>query len=196
MKDLAGDGGSGKMPVAIERMMAVEVKQFSKGSVIFREGVLGSTMYEVLDGTVGIFVGYGREDEKKLTELERGRIFGEMAAIEARPRSATAVALTDVSVQEISRSDFQEYFSGNPDKLLEIMRGMTRRIRELTVDYQEVCATIGAWKDADSRGAEQDQGLMSRLRRFAQIFAEGMKYVNPGASRVSYYDPTLLFPRH
>jgi len=156
----------------------MEVKQFKKDSVIFREGTLGRVMYEIKSGSIGIYAAYGTEHEKKLTELEAGRIFGEMAVIEVFPRSATAVALSDAELVEIGAEDLQEYFSGQSDKLLEIMRGMSRRLRELTADYQAVCGTIGAWKDATERGGEKGSGLLAAIKKYAAVFADSMQYVS------------------
>lgn len=161
-------------------------KQFKNGEVIFREGMLGSTMYEIKSGKVGIYAAYGTPDEKKLTELEAGRIFGEMAVIEVYPRSATAVAISDVEAEEVSTADLQDYFSNQPEKLVEIMRGMSRRLRELTADYQEVCGTIGAWKDAKDHGKTKSAGLLASLKKFAAIFDESLKLV-PANEYLMYY---------
>ena len=155
----------------------METKRFHKDEVIFREGSLGSVMYEIQSGSVGIFAAYGTENEKKLTELEAGRIFGEMALIEVFPRSATAVALDEVEATEISTGDLGMYFGNQPEKIMEIMRGMSRRVRELTADYQEVCGSIRAWKDANEQGQEKPRGLVGRLKRFAAVFAEAASYM-------------------
>ena len=58
--------------------------------MIFQEGSTGSSMYELKSGSIGIYAAYGTANEKKLTELEAGRIFGEMGVIDVMPRSATA----------------------------------------------------------------------------------------------------------
>mgnify|MGYP002627286956 CR=1 FL=1 len=155
----------------------METKQFKQGEVIFKEGTLGSVMYEIKSGTVGIFAAYGTSDEKQLTELGDGRIFGEMGVIEVRPRSATAVALTDVEATEVSTADLQEYFSAQPEKLMEIMRGMSARLREMTSDFQEVCGVIGDWDEATKQKKEKSSGLLSAIRKFAAAYAESMKYV-------------------
>ena len=156
----------------------METKQFKRGEVIFKEGTLGSVMYELRSGTVGIYCAYGSSDEKKLTELETGRIFGEMGVIEVRPRSATAVAISDVEAIEISTADLQEYFGSQPEKLMEIMRGMSRRLRELTTDYREVCGTLGEWKETTEQGKKKSSGLLAAIKRFADAYAESVKYMN------------------
>ena len=72
-----------------------EIKYYRKGSVIFKEGAYELSMFSVVSGKVGIFADYKTRDEKVLAELGKGRIFGEMGLIEAKPRSATALALED-----------------------------------------------------------------------------------------------------
>ena len=162
------------------------LKQFKKGEVIFKEGSLGNTMYEIKSGCVEIYAAYGTPEEKKLTDLEAGRIFGEMAVIEVYPRSATAVAQCDTEAEEISTADLQTYFSDRPEKLLEIMKGLSRRVRELTQDYTEVCDTIRQWKDDDEQGRKKGDGLMSKLRRFAEIFAESAQYMTIASAGLYY----------
>ena len=73
----------------------MKTKQYQKGEVIFRQGDYARTMYDVLSGSVGIFVAYETENEKQLTTLSPGQFLGEMGMIDAFPRSATAVAMED-----------------------------------------------------------------------------------------------------
>ena len=73
-------------------------RQFNKGDIIFKEGDSGECLYQIKEGVVGIYSAYGEADQQLLTELSAGKFFGEMAVIEAYPRSATAVALENGSV--------------------------------------------------------------------------------------------------
>ena len=154
----------------------MNVAQFKTGEVIFREWSAGNEMYEIKSGTVGIYSAYGTSGEKKLTELDAGRIFGEMTALAAQPRSATAVALSDVEAEVIPAAEMREYFSSRPELVINIMRGLTRRIRELTADYQEACGTVGAWKKETERGEEKSLGLLSAIKRFAALLTEDTSY--------------------
>ncbi len=66
---------------------------FKKGDVIFREREPGGRLYVVISGVVDIgraACGDGRF--VRLTRLERGEVFGELALVEDSPHSATAVA--------------------------------------------------------------------------------------------------------
>ena len=112
-------------------------KQFSKGDIIFKEGDSGECLYQIVEGAVGVYSAYGEPDEQLLTELGKGKFFGEMAVIEAYPRSATAVALDNVVATEIKSGEMTEYFKKDPDKIMDIMKSLAGRLKELTVDYGE-----------------------------------------------------------
>ena len=144
----------------------METKRFGPGEVIFRELSLGSEMFEIKSGLVGIFVGYGTEGETKLTELGAGRIFGELAAIDVEPRSATAVALEETETEVVTSADLMGYFAEKPEKILTILRGIGVRVRELTDDYTEVCDTIRELNECRRAGAEKSRGLLSRIWHF------------------------------
>ena len=67
-------------------------RQFAAGKVVFREGDIGHTFFQIVEGTAGVYLHYGEADQRKLNELKAGQYFGEMAVIEIWPRSATVVA--------------------------------------------------------------------------------------------------------
>ena len=89
----------------------MQEKLFNKGDVIFNKGETGDTFYRVIAGSVEIV-----DDGKQLVVLKEGQYFGEMAILEAYPRSATAIALEDgTRLEEISESDANNYFSEEPE---------------------------------------------------------------------------------
>ena len=132
----------------------------SKEQVIFRQGESASVMYDIVSGRVGIFTDYQTEKEQKIAELEAGQTFGEMGMIEIFPRSATAVALEDGTVlQELGEDDLRTYFRDKPEKLLGLMRQLSKRIRETTQAYVDVCRTV-----SERRRAEEEKNLEARHR--------------------------------
>jgi CRP-like cAMP-binding protein len=64
-----------------------------------------------------------------LAELSTNHIFGEMALIDDAPRSATAVAKTDVELVPISEKQFLFLVSQTPFFALKVMRVLARRLR-------------------------------------------------------------------
>ena len=153
-------------------------KQFSKGEVIFREGDMGDTLYQINKGTVAIYAGYGESDEQKLTEYGEGNFFGEMAVIEAYPRSATAVAVDDVEVLEIECGEVGEFFKSEPDRIIDIMKGLGGRLRDLTDDYNEVSSTIREL--GGNADVIKTEGFMDKIRKFASVYKR-----NKNADKIS-----------
>lgn len=142
-----------------------------KGDVVFRQGDLGAAMYDIRGGKVGIFVNYGAANEEKLTELSEGAFFGEMSLADGAARSATAVALTDdTSLCEIGERDFSEFFTQDPERVMEILRNLSGRLRGLTADYLKACKTL-----TELAGAEKDElsdDLRERVERYGQLAPE------------------------
>ncbi len=109
---------------------------FSAGQVIFKEGDLGKVMYAIIEGEVDVLVG-----GKIIDTVCTGGVLGEMALIDASPRSATAVPKTDCKVVPISRRHFTFLIQHTPNFALEVMQVMADRLRrmnaQLTVeDYK------------------------------------------------------------
>ncbi len=152
-------------------------KQFAKNEVIFREGERGDSFFLILEGTVGIYVNYGSADQQKLTELKKDKYFGEMAVIEAYPRSATAVAEDEVKAEEISSGEILKFFVNDPDRVIDMMKHLSRRIRELTADYIEVCDTIEELHIGEDP-AKRDQGFISKIKKFADFYKLNKRQVN------------------
>ncbi len=147
----------------------MQKKQFANGDVIFRQGDQGESFYQILGGKVGVYANYQESGETLLTELTKGQFLGEMAVIEAFPRSATAVSLADdTEMLEIPSGKMDEYFRTEPDMIVEIMRYLADRVRSLTDDYSEVSATIKELHPGEKSG--RSEGLMKRLKKHSAYY--------------------------
>lgn len=139
---------------------------FMEGEVIFREGDPARTMYEVTEGAVDIISAFGTPDQTLLATLDSGQTFGEMGLVEAYPRSATAVAAKGgCSLIEIVSNEFADYLKDQPDKVLEIMRQMSGRLRETNEQYKEACQAVYEAIEAEKAGKRRSDSLMGRLSR-------------------------------
>ena len=120
-----------------------KVDNYPAGTVICKEGETGDCMYAIHWGRVGIYTGYGTDNEKKLTELYPNKFFGELGMICKEPRSATAVTLdNDTAIETIYPDDLTELFEKNPLKVNMILSNLSFRLRRLTDDYTAVCTQI------------------------------------------------------
>jgi CRP-like cAMP-binding protein len=146
-----------------------QVKTFGMNEVIFKQGDYAQCMYEIQSGSVNIYADFGKEDEKLLTTLEAGQFFGEIGIVEALLRTATAIAAQDNTIlSEITPDNVSVYFQNKPEKLLEIMRHMSERLRELTQEYLEARATIAEAIDNAKNGKKQSGILKEKIAKLVQ----------------------------
>ncbi|HUC48800.1 MAG TPA: cyclic nucleotide-binding domain-containing protein, partial [Xanthobacteraceae bacterium] len=81
-------------------------------------------LFIIQSGEVEIRLG-----NRVLEKLPQYGIFGEMALIDAAPRSASAVAASDVKLVPVSEKQFLFLISNTPHFALNVMRVMARRLR-------------------------------------------------------------------
>jgi CRP-like cAMP-binding protein len=102
----------------------VPARDFKAGDVIFREGDPARELFIIQSGEIEIRLG-----NRVLETLSQYSIFGEMALIDAAPRSATAVAVSDAKLVPVSEKQFLFLISTTPYFALNVMRIMARRLR-------------------------------------------------------------------
>ena len=102
----------------------IAARPLKAGSVIFREGEEAHELFVIKSGQVRIQIG-----NRTITELSADDIFGEMALIDNEPRSATAVAVTDVELVAVSEQQFLFLVSQTPYFALKVMRALAQRLR-------------------------------------------------------------------
>jgi CRP-like cAMP-binding protein len=108
---------------ALERF----AREFSAGALLFEEGQPGDDMYIVVTGEVELRRRVGAS-ERVLAVLGAGEFFGEMAILNARPRSATAVARTAARLFVIDRTTFEAMLRARPEIALRIIRALATRL--------------------------------------------------------------------
>jgi CRP-like cAMP-binding protein len=100
------------------------LREFKAGEVIFNLGDPASEFFVIQSGKVDIRLG-----NRLLGTLSDHDIFGEMALIDAAPRSATAIAASDVKLVPVAEKQFLFLVSRTPHFALNIMRVLARRLR-------------------------------------------------------------------
>ena len=137
---------------------------FKKGDVIFRQGDYSEVMYDIAKGKVGVFADYETETVQQLAELKAGDFLGEMGMIEVYPRSATAVALEDdTTLTEIGEDVLDEFFKDKPEKLLQIMKQMSARLRVVNQKYLNACRVAFENANAEAANAEKSEELKKEM---------------------------------
>jgi signal transduction histidine kinase len=112
------------------------------GQNIFKEGDKGDGIYVVKDGLVEITVSLTQNNRRVFAQVPPGELFGEMAVLELKPRSATATAAQDSVVYFIPREELLAMVERSPTLSLELLREISQRLREFNQRYiQEILQT-------------------------------------------------------
>ncbi len=109
------------------RLIARE-RRFDAGQEIFQEGTPGDGVYFVKSGLVEISAGQG--ERHVFSRLGPGEVFGEMAVIELRPRSATASAAQATEVYFLPRGEMLSFIEHSPGLALALLQQISHRLRE------------------------------------------------------------------
>jgi len=135
-----------------------ESRTYPAGAPIFREGDHGDRAYLLTRGRVKIATRRGGAD-RTLAEMSAGDVFGEVALIDAGPRSADAVALEDTDLVEIRRSSLATTL-GDTDPLVPLM------LRVLAERFREAQGRVGT-PEGEPPPALPHGGAFEELRRCA-----------------------------
>src|SRR5260370_1837444 len=108
---------------------------FRKGRVTFREGESSDALYVIEQGSVEISALIGGQERRVFGTVGVGDYFGEIAVIDSKPRSATAIAKADTVVRRISRDKVWRMFTRSPRLLVTIKQGFSHRLREFDQRY-------------------------------------------------------------
>jgi len=118
------------------RQIAQE-RSFPPGAQIFKEGDSGDGIYVVKDGAVEISVGISQNVRRIFAKIDPGEIFGEMAVLEFKPRSASAVAAAPTRAYFIPRNELLVMLERSPVLSLELLREISQRLRDFNKRYLE-----------------------------------------------------------
>ncbi|MDH5259415.1 MAG: cyclic nucleotide-binding domain-containing protein, partial [Gammaproteobacteria bacterium] len=102
----------------------------SSDEVIFYQDGSASDAYLIDNGWVNIFRKGPDDQELQIASLSRGSLFGELALIDDKSRSATAIASGRVELIRINRSVFESVISNDVQKLNKLLSIFANRIRE------------------------------------------------------------------
>ncbi len=112
-------------------------KEFSKGTVLFREGEAGREMFVLQSGRIAISKRV-RDEEKVLAVLGPGEFFGEMAIISNRPRNATATVSEDAKLLVIDPKTFEGMIRGNAEIAVRMIKKLAERLSEADAQIENL----------------------------------------------------------
>jgi CRP/FNR family transcriptional regulator, cyclic AMP receptor protein len=114
------------------------MRAFEAGDTIFLMGAQHDSMVAVLSGDVKISMTSSEGKQIVLAILHPGEVFGEIAMLDGKPRSADAKALTDCSLAVLDRRDVLAALEGNPAAWLGLIEVLCSRLRQTDQHLVEV----------------------------------------------------------
>ncbi len=99
---------------------------FPSDQTIFTQGQEGRSLYIVVSGLVRVHIG-----DRELAQLKQGACFGEMSLFDAEPRSASVTTIETCECLMLTQLQLYDAIDETPGIAINIIRLLSRRIREL-----------------------------------------------------------------
>jgi CRP/FNR family transcriptional regulator, cyclic AMP receptor protein len=126
-------------PAVIEHLGSyMKTRKVARGATIFAKGDPGTGLMGVLAGSVKVSVASTEGKDIVLNIFREGEIFGEIALLDGRPRTADATAMAPCELIVIERRDFVPFLSGHPDVMLKFIEILCSRLRRTSEQVQDV----------------------------------------------------------
>lgn len=170
--------------------MGMIEKTFNSGDIIIKEGETGNSFFYLLEGNVGVYKNYGKDDQVQIRVLDAGQYFGEMAIIETYPRSTTVIAEGEAKVQEIEAEALNEYFKENPEKIILIMNQLGQRLKDMTADYDEAKKVLSDIRSAGS-SKKYDGFFKQMVKQSIFTYSKNIRIEKPSAEALRQAQETV-----
>ncbi len=135
-----------------------EKKFFQRDEVVFREKSKDASLYVVLSGKLEAIANTSDNKRISLSYIDEGEVFGELSFLDGKMRSATIIALTDVELLQITRSEFDRLRKDHPDiaskLIMDLARVVSLRLRnadKFIVDIFQLINKDGAKSTAPAK---------------------------------------------
>jgi CRP-like cAMP-binding protein len=112
-------------------------KTYKTGAHLFHENDHSQELYILQSGRVRIYRKIGGR-EVELASLTKGAVIGEMALIDGKPRSASAVACEESTAIMIDAQSFQKRIQGVPSWFLSMIRTTSEKIRKANTRLETI----------------------------------------------------------
>jgi CRP-like cAMP-binding protein len=125
-------------------------RRFPKNTILFSKGDESDSFYIVCSGKAHVVARDEQGREMVLSVIGSGEYFGEMAAMDGAPRSATIVTKEASEILIIQRDDFRRVVSSNPDMMLSLLKVFLERLRKAdekieSLAFMNVCDRVASF---------------------------------------------------
>jgi len=151
------------------------VRLLEPGDIVFKEGDQGDLMYVLLEGAVELKMKVERGETVIKTVDTPNDFFGEMALLDDRPRSASAIAVRKTKVLAVDGPTFESMILANGKFALKIIKVLAARIRRSNDQVSELIETMPKDRIA--------HGMTDYALRHGEKIHEGAFKVNADAMK-------------
>ena len=116
-------------------------RRYDSGELLLHQGAESRHVLVLVDGWVRVAVSTVDGRRTTLGLCCSGDVVGELAALDARPRSATVVAAVRTVARVIPHRDFLGFLSGDPAVALAFSRSIAGRLRVCGQQRADLCGT-------------------------------------------------------
>ncbi len=116
----------------------IQNRTYGRNSVIIAEGEQSNSLYIVNKGRVKIYISGSDGREMQLKILAAGDYFGELALIDNKPRSASAITICESNLSVITSEDFLQCLSCHPEITINMLQVLAKRLREATESQRQL----------------------------------------------------------
>jgi CRP-like cAMP-binding protein len=116
----------------------IKRRSVPKGATIFEKGDAGVGLIGVVSGSVKISVTSTDGRDIVLNIIRPGEVFGEIALLDGRARTANAAAMSDCELIVIERREFIPFLRSEPDVTLKLMEILCSRLRKTSEQVQDM----------------------------------------------------------
>ncbi|MEM7041333.1 MAG: Crp/Fnr family transcriptional regulator [Pseudomonadota bacterium] len=157
---------------ALDTLLTVATeRRFTNNQVIFQKGDPGTSMMAVLDGRVRISAYSEDGREIILNMVDPGQLFGEIALLDGKERSADATAMGKTQLLILDRRDFLPFLERNPKiavQFIEVLCSRLRRTSEMveSIAFLDFGARLARLlvQMSEHYGRETEAGLLIDMR--------------------------------
>jgi CRP/FNR family transcriptional regulator, cyclic AMP receptor protein len=104
---------------------ALEEVTVPAGRMLCEQGTIGREFFLIVDGQASV-----RRNNRKVATLGEGQYFGELALLDRRPRSATVVSDTEMTLLVLGQRDFNAVLDTVPALSRKLLAAMSTRLRD------------------------------------------------------------------
>ncbi len=124
----------------------LQFRRYPKGAFVVNQNEMGSSMYLLVAGRVKVSLASPDGKELALNYLEAPAHFGEMSLVDAQPRSADVIAVTDIELFSLDAKDLAAAIQLQPRLALSLIATLSRRLRQTITRLEDM-----AFHDATHR---------------------------------------------